>query len=587
MAYQSIFTNQNIPVRKGGGYQSIFQRAKPVTPIKPISPTSTNPTIKTLPDIGSFYNVPGLYTKPHTTYGGIPSQPGYQRDDIFPVALGGVNATSSNIKMMEENTADKFDAIEKKNIADYKAGRITLAAARSNVVNAKIPWILEQQGISQSVMKNLPSSMLSAAGQIAKGFISPFVSAGVSLVNQQRNIQSATKALITGKKTTQDYTDTSYNIPIYGKAEPLLTEKIKNPVEMTKQVVGNALEIAPYVMSAPVAKNLIKTIETIGKKPLQQITSKEAIQFAKAYGTKIAASSLGLGSMFGLGGSIKEGADLKTTTTNIAKSIGTIALLEMTLSPLITYGLKNIKGRTVKESVDKVIEDHKELIDQKAQEIVSKIPPTEPLKPLEPLKFGIKKPEIKPLETAQIEPIKPEVGNLPIEGQKVSGVAKQIEAKAIEEGMTKKGYAELAEYDASTIKEQSEMASKYSSEQINRIATGKELLPERMKAGTALSIAEDYAIKTKDGQLALELAKSPLVTQLSESASELSLSRMRESAISGIQEVIKNKEQIIEKRSGKTIKELKNKVIKEIKNEVIKKTPTRETWLSFIESIKC
>jgi len=172
---------------------------------------------------------------------------------------------------------------------------------------------------------------------------------------------------------------------------------------------------------------------------------------------------------------------------------------------------------------------------------------------------------------------------------KISGVAKSISAKAVEQGMVKNGYTELADYSSSTIKEQSKIAEKYTPEQINDIATGKAPLPKEMKPGTALSIAEDFAKTNKDTQLMADLAKSPLATKLSESASELSLSRMREqaSAVTAMREVIKKREKAYETKTGKKVSEAKKKEVKKMKEEIKKETPTKSDWQAFVESIKC
>jgi hypothetical protein len=176
----------------------------------------------------------------------------------------------------------------------------------------------------------------------------------------------------------------------------------------------------------------------------------------------------------------------------------------------------------------------------------------------------------------------------PISEVKTSGVAKQIEAKAVEKGMIDKGYNELAQYDSSTIKAQSQEASKYSIDEMNKIATGENPLPKELKPGTPLSIAEDYAIKNKDYELLRKLAKSPLATQISESASELSLSRMRDtnSPVKIIRDLIKTKEEAIKSKLGtKTIEEATNNIKKSIKKEI--KIPDKYDWNNFINSIQC
>ncbi len=184
---------------------------------------------------------------------------------------------------------------------------------------------------------------------------------------------------------------------------------------------------------------------------------------------------------------------------------------------------------------------------------------------------------------AQTE-VTPQVG----EGSKVSGVAKQIEAKAVEKGLVDKGYNELANYDSSTIKEQSNLATKYSVDEINKIATGESPLPKELKPGTPLSIAEDYAIKNNDIDLLRKLAKSPLATQISDAASELSLSRMRDSnsPVTIARDIYKTKEEAFKKKyNGKTIKEVVDKQV--AKGEKMIKPPKAFDWSAIIKEVRC
>lgn len=191
----------------------------------------------------------------------------------------------------------------------------------------------------------------------------------------------------------------------------------------------------------------------------------------------------------------------------------------------------------------------------------------------------------KPLQAPVANEI-PKVDVVPIQEKippvtgKVSGVAKQIEQGAIERGLIDKGYENLPEYGASTIKEQSSMASKYSIDELTRIAeTGN--LPSGMKAGTPLSVLEDYAKANNDAALTLKLATSPLTTKISESASELSLSRMRSSTnpVDVIRTVMDDRMKVLEPKISKTVSEIK----KSIKQPV----PTKESWTKFIDDITC
>lgn len=314
----------------------------------------------------------------------------------------------------------------------------------TKIVLKPIPIDQASQGIKQGVLANLPSSLEETVGGFLKGLVTPFVSAGVTVVNEAKNLAAAQKAVNSGQKTAPDYNAQSYTIPLYGKADPLFTgnENLKTGIQ---KIVGNGLEIAPYFLGVPEAKGLLSTIDTLGAKSVVDLSAKEALQFAKAYGTKIAASSLGLGTMFGLGGSIKQGASLKDTASNIAKSIASIALLESTLSPLIKYGLK-LKGGSAQENVDKVISDHQDLIDKKVEQIKTAIPVEanqqvassipEQKQPIDYNKFLPKSgkqaqninPEIIPAEAASIK-ISPELEPLAAEARKYKSAEEFVKAQ--------------------------------------------------------------------------------------------------------------------------------------------------------------
>lgn len=178
------------------------------------------------------------------------------------------------------------------------------------------------------------------------------------------------------------------------------------------------------------------------------------------------------------------------------------------------------------------------------------------------------------------------------EPTKISGVAKSIEAKAIEQGLTK-GFSELAEYTPVVIKEQARIISDLmlsDLEKAKRIATGKEELPKEIKGASLIKAMEDYAMETKDGELALELAKSPLVSETSEAGQTLRLTRERtpDSATAKIKEVISEREKSAERKlKGKTSSGIKNDFKNNIKEKIIKSRPTKYDWNNFIDSIKC
>jgi hypothetical protein len=179
------------------------------------------------------------------------------------------------------------------------------------------------------------------------------------------------------------------------------------------------------------------------------------------------------------------------------------------------------------------------------------------------------------------------------EGGKVSGVAKEIEAKAIERGLTEAGFDELAEYTPAVKAEQSKKVADLMNTDIElakRIVTGKEEAPSGLRSEALFTAMKDYAMKTKDGQLALDLAKSPVASEISAAGSKLSLSGMGdpESATSKIREVTKLKEARIEKKlKGKTEKKVKTEIKEALKKKIKEAKPNKYSWETFLNEIRC
>ena len=188
---------------------------------------------------------------------------------------------------------------------------------------------------------------------------------------------------------------------------------------------------------------------------------------------------------------------------------------------------------------------------------------------------------------------KPEPAKIPNEninlGGKTSKVAKSIEAKTIEKGLTQ-SFEGLAEYTPITIKEQAEMAANLINsnfDQAKRIINGQEGLPQGMRAGTLIKAMEDYALIHNDTKLALEVANSTLTSETSVHAQEMRTlaERNPDSVVAKIQEIKKARTENVEK--NRSIKKVKKETVNEIKKEIEKIKPKKETWASFVDSIKC
>lgn len=180
----------------------------------------------------------------------------------------------------------------------------------------------------------------------------------------------------------------------------------------------------------------------------------------------------------------------------------------------------------------------------------------------------------------------------PSTARKQSKVASSIESKALEEGMIKQGFNEVAGYDPVTVKGQAELVSKLLKENLEKakkMIRGEEPVPENIREAALIKGLEDYAMERGDINLARDLARSPLAAETSRHAQELRLlaERNPDSAVTAMREVKAAREAALEKRTGKTVEKAKAEEIKKIKDEVAKKAPTKQSWESFIESIKC
>ena len=174
---------------------------------------------------------------------------------------------------------------------------------------------------------------------------------------------------------------------------------------------------------------------------------------------------------------------------------------------------------------------------------------------------------------------------------KVSKIAEDIEIKAIETGLTE-GFGHLAEYTPITIKEQARRAFDLINTNIDearRIIRGEKPLPEGLKGTALITAMEEQIKKTADGELASELAASPLVSGTSAAAQELRLAAERDptSPVKAIQDVNKILDETAKRKLPcKILGKAKADIVSKIKNN-IKNANTTQSWKTFIESIRC
>ena len=175
-----------------------------------------------------------------------------------------------------------------------------------------------------------------------------------------------------------------------------------------------------------------------------------------------------------------------------------------------------------------------------------------------------------------------------VEGGKVSGVAKSIEAKAIEQGLTKK-FGELAQFRGATIKRQAQRAADFINKDIKnarKVVRGEKPLPEGLRGISLIDGMERYLEKNPSVAMAYELANSPLVSGVSLSAQELALARMRDpdSFTAKIAEIKKGRESKVRNVNEKRVS-LKKTLKKEINKINLPKVEL--SWNRFLDKITC
>jgi len=175
---------------------------------------------------------------------------------------------------------------------------------------------------------------------------------------------------------------------------------------------------------------------------------------------------------------------------------------------------------------------------------------------------------------------------------RTSKLASGVEAKAIKERLTE-GFEGKPEYAKVNVAKQADAATKLldsNPDKAYNIAMGRELPPEGLLPESVFTAVENRALKTGDVATLRDLATS---SSLSSEATAMGqrirmlAERNPDSAVAKIQEVVKAREDAALRRTkSKDLTQAKKKVSEQIKKE-ISKTNTKQSWASFVESIKC
>ncbi len=195
-----------------------------------------------------------------------------------------------------------------------------------------------------------------------------------------------------------------------------------------------------------------------------------------------------------------------------------------------------------------------------------------------------------------VEPTKTAPKVTPIEGEgelKVRGLAKGVEAKAIQKDLTE-GLGDLPEFKAINLAEQANKAKALlakSPEKAKQIAMGNETPPADILPESVFIAVENKAIEDGDVDTLRDLAlSSSLTTEATTMGQRIRTlaERKEDSPVKAILEVSEEREKIAKKRiKNKTLKKAKTDTVNDIKSEIKKATPSKQTWTEFINSIRC
>jgi hypothetical protein len=153
----------------------------------------------------------------------------------------------------------------------------------------------------------------------------------------------------------------------------------------------------------------------------------------------------------------------------------------------------------------------------------------------------------------------------------------------------KQKYGELAQYQKISLKDQAERAEKLINdpELLNKIISGEESLPSGLRATSVVAAIRHDPKLSQDVNILMRLSKSDLASEASYSAQEMRIARenAKNDPLEAIRSISKARTKAYEKRTGKPLTKAVSEEVKQIR--AAKPKVTKETWSSFISSLKC
>lgn len=172
----------------------------------------------------------------------------------------------------------------------------------------------------------------------------------------------------------------------------------------------------------------------------------------------------------------------------------------------------------------------------------------------------------------------------------VSKIGQSINQKAIDAKLTE-GFAQTALYDKVTIADQAAQATQLVNGDLDKaraIIRGEEPLPGNLKGVSLVTAMEEHIKQNPNGDLAYELANSPLVSATSGAAQELRLAAERtpDSATAALQQI---KDATVKQAGGPAEVATRAKAVKAALPESTGVLLPKEelSWERFLEGIQC
>lgn len=175
--------------------------------------------------------------------------------------------------------------------------------------------------------------------------------------------------------------------------------------------------------------------------------------------------------------------------------------------------------------------------------------------------------------------------------QGTSKIAQDIQTKAVAKNLSD-NYGEMTQYSKINVANEADKAVKFvngDKDTLDKVISGEKPLPDGLRATSVVTAIEEHPEYGKDGSMLRALAKSPLNAESSRSAQELRLAAERDtnSPVAKIQELSKARQDAFQKRSGKTAAKATNDEVRQIREAVPKPKVSKETFASFVDSLKC